>query len=200
MIASTFTKRLSLAYNENVYNKIKELSLTGQYTFIMVLHPKLPSEIKTKWQQLNNENFTFYNTTNLINLFKSSNILFSDTTSAIQEYLLQQKPVVTFNHTFNHNYLINIENVQDIETAFTKALNPASNLLENINSFVNELHPYRDGNSSVRVIDASIFQLLKNKKHLKNKPLNIIRKYKIRRRLKYFTFKSFNKPFTKAQG
>jgi len=199
MIASTFTKRLSLAYNENVYNKIKELSLTGQYTFIMVLHPKLPNEIKTKWQQLNNDNFTFYNTTNLINLFKSSNILFSDTTSAIQEYLLQQKPVVTFNHTFNHNYLINIENVQDIETAFTKALTPSSNLLENINSFINELHPYRDGNSSARVIDASIFQLLKNKNHLKHKPLNLIRKYKIRRRLKYFTFKSFNKPFTKAK-
>ena len=91
MIASTFTERLSLAYNNDVFEEIKRLSSTKTFNFIMVLHPKLPNEIKDKWKSLNNDNFKFHNTTDLIPLFKEADIMFADTTSAIQEFLLQKK-------------------------------------------------------------------------------------------------------------
>ncbi|WP_304143179.1 CDP-glycerol glycerophosphotransferase family protein [Mesoflavibacter zeaxanthinifaciens] len=197
LIASTFTERLSLAYRDDVFDKIKELSLGNNFIFKMVLHPKIPKEIKEKWNRLDNDNFKFYDTTNLIPLFKESDILFADTTSAIQEYLLQLKPVVTFNHTFNHDYLINTTNVDKIEEAFFKALKYPNELTENIIKFVNTLHPYFDGKSSERIINASIFQLTRDKSYLKNKPLNLIRKLKMRKRLGYFTLKSYNKPYTK---
>lgn len=196
MIASTFTKRLSLAYNDHVFEEIKKLSKKGDYQFLMVLHPKLPEDIKTKWQTLSGENFTYFDTTDLIPLFKTSDIMFADTTSAIQEFLLQKKPVVTFNHTFEHNYLINIKDSYLIEDAFRKALTHPKQLMEDINVFINQLHPYFDGKSSKRVIDATINFLHKDKSYLKSKPLNLIRKYKIRKQLNYFTFKSYNKPFT----
>ena len=196
MIASTFTERLSLAYNDSVFNEIKRLSNTSNYNFIMVLHPKLSNKIKDKWQTLNSENFTYYNTTDLIPLFKQADIMFADTTSAIQEFLLQKKSVVTFNHTFNHNYLLNITDADKIESTFNEALTYPAELIKNINSFIKDLHPYHDGNSSKRIIDASITTLHKDKSHLKRKPLNLIRKYKMRKRLNYFTLKSYNKPFT----
>jgi CDP-glycerol glycerophosphotransferase (TagB/SpsB family) len=196
MIASTFTKRLSLALQDEVYNEIKRLSNTDEYKFIMVLHPKLPNAIKEKWKLLENKNFTYYNTTDLIPLFKASDIMFADTTSAIQEFLLQQKPVVTYNHTFNHNYLINITSAEAIETAFTQALNPSLNLTKSIEAFIEQLHPYFDGESSKRVVDACLTFLHKDKRYLKKKPLNLIRKYKIRKRLGYFTFKSYSKAYT----
>ena len=196
MIASTFTKRLSLAVQDDVFNEIKRLSNTGKYKFIMVLHPKLPNAIKAKWKSLENKNFTYYNTTDLIPLFKNSDIMFADTTSAIQEFLLQQKPVVTYNHTFNHNYLINITTPNAIENAFTQALHPSLNLTKNIEAFIEQLHPYFDGKSSERVIDACVTFLHKDKRYLKKKPLNLIRKYKIRKRLGYFTFKSYSKAYT----
>lgn len=197
LIASTFTARLSLAYNTDVFNKIKELSLSGKYYFIMVLHPKIPIEIVNKWKTLNGEYFTFYETTNLIPLFQKSNILFADTTSAIQEFLLQKKPVVTFNHTFKHNYLIDVNKVSNIENAFKEALLNPKELIKNIKLFINDLHPYTDGKSSTRIINTTIDFLKKDKTYLKPKPLNLIRKYKIRKRLGFFTLKSFNKPFTK---
>ncbi|TJY32861.1 UDP-N-acetylglucosamine 2-epimerase [Pontimicrobium aquaticum] len=196
MVASTFTERLSLAYNNNVFNEIKKLSKSGKYNFLMVLHPKLPQEIKQKWEELNNKNFTYFNTTNLIPLFKQADIMFADTTSAIQEFLLQKKPVVTFKHTIKHNYLIDINNAEEIENAFTKALSNPKKLIYNIEKYINNLHPYFDGKSSQRIIDATLNCLQKNRKHLKNKPLNLIRKYKMRKRLKHFTFKSYNKPYT----
>ncbi|WMI67838.1 CDP-glycerol glycerophosphotransferase family protein [Mangrovimonas sp. YM274] len=196
MIASTFTERLSLAHRNDVYLKIQELSETGNYQFYMVLHPKLPQDIKLKWQKLVGENFVYYNTTDLIPIFKKSDILFADTTSAIQEFLLQGKPVVTFNHTFDHDYLINIKDANSIDSGFQNALTYPPSLIENISKFINQLHPYFDGQSSKRVVDATIEFLQRDKHYLKNKPLNLIRKYKLRKQLNYFTFKSYNKPYT----
>ena len=196
MIASTFSKRLSLAFNNQVFEEIKKLSKNGSFNFIMVLHPKLPNEIKEKWSQLNGKYFTYYNTTDLIPLFKKSDIMFADTTSAVQEFLVQKKPVVTFNHTFNHNYLINITTAEAIESSLKKAQSYPKEIMDNINKFISKLHPYFDGKSSERVISATIDFLHKDKSYLKRKPINLIRKYKIRKRLNYFTFKGFNKPFT----
>lgn len=196
MVASTFTERLSLAYNDDVYNEIKKLSEAGIFNFLMVLHPKLPPPIIDKWKTIKNENFTFFDTTDLAPLFKQADIMFADTTSAIQEFLLQKKPVVTFNHTFNHNYLIHVNKVENLESAFKEALAYPEELLKNIDKFILDLHPYFDGKSSKRVIDSAIFTLQKDKSHLKNKPLNLIRKYKMRKRLNYFTLTSYNKPYT----
>ena len=196
MIASTFTERLSLAYNDAVFNEIKRLSNANNYKFIMVLHPKLPTHIIKKWQSLTNENFTFFDTTDLTPLFFKADILFADTTSAIQEFVLQKKPVVTFKHKVHEDFLVNIEDANAIESAFKTALNPSEELLHKIQSYINNLHPYNDGKSSKRVIDACISFLHKDKSYLKNKPLNLLRKYKIRKRLGYFTLKSFDKHYT----
>ncbi|WP_026755790.1 CDP-glycerol glycerophosphotransferase family protein [Sediminibacter sp. Hel_I_10] len=196
MIASTFTKRLSLAYRDDVFLEIERLSKSDTFKFIMVLHPKLPDDIKLKWKSLDSNNFSYFDTTDLVPLFKKADLLFADTTSAIQEFLIQKKPVVTFNHTFDHDYLINVTTAQAIETAFEEALSYPEDLIANISTFVNQLHPYFDGKSSARVIDTCIAFLHQEKSHLKNKPLNLIRKYKIRKRLGYFTLKSYNTPFT----
>ena len=196
MIASTFTERLSLAHNNSVFNKIKELSQSGRYNFLMVLHPKIPKELVEKWSGLNGNHFSFYDTTDLIPLFKKADIMFADTTSAIQEFLLQKKPVVSFNHTFKHKYLIHVDNASYIEDAFIEALKYPDELQKNIVSFINDLHPYFDGKSSKRIIDASIQFLHRDKSHLKSKPLNLMRKFKMRKRLNYYTLKSYNKPFT----
>ena len=69
-------------------------------------------------------------------------------------------------------------------------------IIESMHTYNQELHPYFDGKSSERVIDASISFLHKNKSYLKKKPINLMRKYKLRKQLNYFTFKSFNKPYT----
>ncbi|SDB20596.1 CDP-Glycerol:Poly(glycerophosphate) glycerophosphotransferase [Flavobacteriaceae bacterium MAR_2010_188] len=196
LISSTFTVKVSMAYNDSVFNEIKRLSNTGKYDFLMVLHPKIYIETREKWKSLNNENFNFYDTTDLVPLFKKSDIMFSDNTSAIQEFLLQAKPVVVFNHTVNNDYLIHVHESQNIENAFKTALEYPENVISKTKEFISNLHPYFDGKSSKRVIDASIAQLHKDKSHLKNKPLNLIRKFKIRKRLKFFTTNTYDKPLT----
>jgi len=195
-MASTFTERLSLAYDNEVFEEIKKLSKTGTYKFLMVLHPKIPTEIVNKWKALENKYFTFYDTTDLIPLFIKSDIMFADTTSAIQEFLLQKKPVVTFKHFLEKDYLIQIEEADKIEKSFELALTYPEELINKIEKYVLNLHPYFDGKSSERIVNASIDFLHKNKSYLKPKPLNLVRKLKMRMHLDYYTLTSHNKPFT----
>lgn len=195
-VASTFTERLSLALNTEVFKEIKRLSETGRFRFKMVLHPKISADIIDMWKSIRNSNFEYFETRDLIPIMKTSDIMLSDTTSAIQEYLLLGRPVVAINHTFNHDYLINIRTAGEIENALSHGLQYPEDLISSIQSFLKELHPYSDGKSSARIIDASLSFLHQDKTHLKAKPLNLMRKYKMRERLNYFTLKSFNKPYT----
>ncbi len=195
-VASTFSKRLSLAYNDDVHAEIAQLAVSKKYQFLMVLHPKLPKEIKEKWIQLEGDYFTYYDTTDLIPLMKKADMMFSDTTSAIQEFGLQDKPIVTFNHFVPKPYLINVTEANAIEVAFQKALSYPKEILELLTTYNKQLHPYQDGNSSKRVIEACIEFLHRDKSYLIKKPLNLVRRYQIRKHLNHFTFKSFRKPFT----
>jgi len=184
LISSTFTDRLSLAKNELVFNEIKRLSKLSKWSFISILHPKMEKPIIDKFKSLENENFNFYDTTDLIPLFKKADIMLADTTSAITEFVLQKKPVVTINNNKPKSYMINITDAKEIEKAIEYALTKPDKIKNSLMSFISKTHPYNDGKSSKRVIDACL-NFLKTKK-IKRKPLNLIRKYKIRKKLKYY--------------
>lgn len=183
MISSTFTTRLSLAKNEAIVNEIKRLSCLGKWYFISVLHPKMENEVVEKFKAMQHEYFTFYDTTELIPLFKRADVMLSDTTSAIVEFVLQKKPVVTIHNNEPEAYMINIERSSEIENALQMALSKPNELMHAIDCFIARTHPYHDGKSSARVIDASL-KILGN--GTKRKPLNLLRRFKIRQKLKYW--------------
>ena len=59
---------------------------------------------------------------------------------------------------------------------------------KNVSDYIQQLHPYRDGNSSARVLEA-VEQVLQG--HLttaKKKPLNLLRNFKLRKKLNYWKF------------
>ena len=196
LISSTFSKKLSLAYNDEVIDEIKRISEIGNWEFKVVLHPKIPPERVQKFKDIQSENLTYYDTTDLIPLFRESDVLFADSTSVVTEFLLQEKPVVTFRNTQPGPHLINITEVADIEKALEDALDPDVSLLEEIQEFNANMHPYKDGKSSERLIDASIKFLHADKSHLKPKPLNLIRKRKVRNNLAFYPLKTYRKPPT----
>jgi CDP-glycerol glycerophosphotransferase (TagB/SpsB family) len=196
LISSTFTEKLSLAHNQEIYAEIQRLIQTKQFNFMLILHPKMAPHIVNKWQKLNCKNFSYYDTTDLNPLFKKADILLADTTSAIQEFILQRKPAIAFDNKNNHNYLININQVEQLEKALKLDVANLDNIYHNMDQFIQQLHPYKDGKSSLRVIDACIKFLHEDKQDLKNKPYNWNRKLNVRKKLKYFTFTTYSRPFT----
>jgi len=184
MISSTFTSRLSLAKNESVVQEIERLSKLGKYHFMAILHPKMEQHVVEQFRGLEGEHFTFYDTTDIIPLFRQADIMLSDTTSAITEFVLQKKPVVTINNNQPQAYMINITDAKEIEGALDLALSHPKEIMQALEEFIQFTHPYQDGKSSSRVIDACV-DFIQNKTP-KRKPLNLIRRWKIRKKLGYF--------------
>jgi len=184
MISSTFTTRLSLAKNREAVAEIARISKLGKWDFIAVLHPKMEQEVVEVFRQMQHAHFTFYDTTDLIPLYKKADVMLSDTTSAITEFALQKKMVVTLNNNQPQPYMINIHRADKIEEAIEEALDRPAEKVKALESFIAQTHPYDDGKSSARVIDAVKIRIEEGK--IRRKPLNLIRRFKIRKKLGYW--------------
>jgi CDP-glycerol glycerophosphotransferase (TagB/SpsB family) len=196
LVSSTFTPKLSLAHSDAFIAELKRLMELDNYDWMITMHPLMDRDCADKFRALENTNVKFKDTTDLIPLFKQADLMIADTTSAIAEFLLQEKPVVTFNNNKPDNHLIDIHEPEQLETAIQKGLARPAELMSYIKQFIAKTHPYNDGQSSARVIDACVNFLRKDKQHLKSKPFNLLRKLQIRKKYKFFSFRSYTKPIT----
>lgn len=186
LVSSTFSPKYSWTYNEAVIKELERISKTGKYKFLVILHPKMAADRVEKIKAIQNSDFEYIATTDIIPLFRRADIMFSDTTSAITEFMLQHKAVVTFKNNKPAPHLIDIHSASMIEAALEEAFNPKSSLRNAIKDYVNITHPYFDGKSSERVISTCIEVLHGDKSKIKKKPLNLLRKFQIRKKLNYF--------------
>lgn len=184
LFASTFTPRLSAAMP--LLSTIKRLSATGRWQWFVNLHPKMDEEIVAKYRSLNGNNLTLVTTDNIIPLLHQADIMVSDTSSIIDEFCLQQKPAVTFRHRIPRSHLINISDPKQLESAIEEALTQPKKLMAEIHRYADKIHPYRDGRSSYRVLEATDRLVEDGVDRLSPKPLNLVRRLKIRKALGYY--------------
>lgn len=187
-IASTFTKSMSLAHNIDVFTEIKRLIKLNKWDWLITLHPKMDTEVVERFKLLALENNVKYiPALDNLEVLKEADVMFSDTSSILIEFIVQKKPVVTFNNKNPKNHIINVTKVGDIENSIELALKRPKEIMVEIDKYIDYIHPYSDGKSSERVINA-VENFIKNDefKKLKSKPLNLIRKFKIRKKLDYF--------------
>lgn len=181
---STFSPSWSAA--ETLYPEVKRLSQTGEWKWIVTLHPKMNPATRAKFKALENENLTFSEVDNILDLFADADLMCSDTSSALSEFLLTHKPVVTFNNRRPGPQLININSADEFEPAIRKALTRPADLLMEIRSYGESIHPARDGKSADRILDAIDKFIARGEKNMKEKPWNLWRKLKIRKALRYW--------------
>jgi len=181
---STFSPSWSAA--EILYDEVKRLSQTRDWQWIVTLHPKMNPETIKKYRALESKNLHFAENDNILELFSEADVMCSDTSSALSEFLLTGKPVVTFKNRRPGPQLIDIDNPADFEPAIVKALARPAELMAAINSFANQIHPWRDGRSALRILEAIDKFIAQGGKNPKRKPLNLWRKLKLRKTLGYW--------------
>ena len=184
LMCSTFSRNLTCA--PHLYEQIKKLSSTNKWRWIVQFHPKMPLNIVEMYKALQNDNLIFIETDNVLPLLKQADVMLCDTSSVLLMFLLQQKPVVTYKNVNPEPYLIDFSNVNELEQHITHALEYPPELMNNIKHKAKSIHPYYDGKSSDRILDA-VENELKGLNDLKSKkPFNLIRNIKARYRLKYW--------------
>ena len=181
---STFSPSWSAA--ETLHDEVKRLSRDGRWRWIVTFHPKMNADTVARFKALQNEHLRFAENDNILELFPQVDMMCSDTSSALNEFLLTGKPVVTFNNRRPGPQLIDIHDAADFEPAIERALSRPPELMAAIRDYGQAIHPYHDGRSSERVLDAVEAFIAAGGRNRRRKPANFWRKLKIRRRIGYW--------------
>lgn len=184
LYAPTFSKNLTSA--EACFDEISRLAKVKDWFWLIKFHPLMDKEWVEKYRKLEEGNVNLVENHSVLPLLRRADVMLSDTSSVVGEFLLQGKPVVTFNNSQPESSLINILDAHELEAAIEKGLAAPKELMSAIDESNAKLHPYNDGQSSARLLDAVDEILNTGLRPRKKRPLNVFRNYKIRKNLKYW--------------
>jgi len=185
LFGSTFTERLSAA--PHLYDSIAADIAAGDRYWLLTLHPKCAPELFERYRALAGANACFIEPEQLMAAQRAADVLVSDTSSIVSEFIVQHKPVVTFRNRVPQPHMLDFDDPQRLPDMLARALSPEPALLAEITRYADSIHPYRDGRSSERVIAATEDFIAGRLGKPGRKPLGAIwRGLQIRRELGYW--------------
>lgn len=185
MFGSTFTERLSAA--PLLLEAISAEIARGDHYWLLTLHPKCAPELFARYRALAGANAVFVEPEQLMPAQRAADVLLSDTSSIVSEFVVQHKPVVTFRNRAPKPHMIDFDVADALPRMLEKALAPDEALMDAITSYADAIHPYRDGRSSGRVIAATESFIEGPMAKLKSRPWAArVRNLQIRQQLGYW--------------
>lgn len=186
LYAPTFSPKLTST--QALYPYIKELSEQRDWQWLIKLHPKATQAEVELYKTLVGDRVKFIETGDIIPLLQAADVILSDTSSVLAEFALQQKVVVALNNRRPEDWMLNFTKADELQEKIEAALARPDSLMAKISAHSQAIHPQNDGHSSERVLAAINRLVDKGAGHLKAKPLNIIRRLKMRKKLNYWRF------------
>lgn len=184
LYASTFTESITSA--RILRDTIAASAQRGDWQWLVTLHPKMAPEVIESYRALEGPHLRFQMTDDILELYAQADVLLSDTSSVVPEFLTQHKPVVTFRNRKPGPQLLDVQSEAEVVPALQRALERPEPLMSAIREYADRIHPYRDGKSSERVLAATDRSIRAGRDGLKRKPLNLWRRLQARQRLGYW--------------
>lgn len=135
--------------------EFKKLAINKDYLIIIKFHDLTKLEVIERYKEIasNTSNIVISEEPSISKLLYIGNLLISDTSSVVYEFLLLDKPVLTFKSKAENIIWDNINEYKNLKQ------HVESNLSEDLfkkerQKIIAVYHPYNDGNSSLRMIDA----------------------------------------------
>jgi len=177
LYAPTFSPKLTSA--PYLIEPIKELAKDKELLILIKFHPLMSAQWVRKYQLIASEtsNIVFQEEKNIVKFLSIADLMISDTSSAIYEFLLLDKPVVTFNNISENILWENSVKYKELPQLVKISLQNDSFKKER-SEIRNQFHPYQDGKSSLRMVEATENFIQKNAVPLYRK-LSITRTLKI---------------------
>lgn len=135
--------------------------------FIQQIQGKLPDHIRI----ISDNDITPY--------LHIADLMISDTSSVVYEFMALDKPVITFNTSLRKDKGIDIQSADQLRPAIDRALNMPSEHHENRVRHLNEVNPYLNGEITNNIFIALKQIIINNELKGKKKPLNLFRKIRI---------------------
>ncbi|NID16500.1 CDP-glycerol glycerophosphotransferase family protein [Luteibacter yeojuensis] len=176
MYASTFSHRLSSA--PAMLEPLRAMIARGDRQWLLTLHPKCDGELFDAYRGLQAPNARFYTSDRLMDMERAADVLVCDTSSVVHEFAVMGKPVVTVANRVPQPFMLDVASPTDVDAAIDRALSHPPELMAAIRAHGDDIHPYRDGHSSERVLDAAEAFQRGEFGVLKRKPLNLVRRFR----------------------
>ncbi|MDP3312519.1 CDP-glycerol glycerophosphotransferase family protein [Lutibacter sp.] len=161
LYAPTFSPKLTSA--SFLIDEFKKLANNKDYLILVKFHDLMSNPLIEAYKKLANEtqNIIFEKERNIIKFLLMADILISDTSSVVYEFLLLDKPVITFKSSSENIAWDNATNYINL------TLKIEDNLTNDVfksqrATIVQEYHPYYDGNSTLRMVEAVSNFIAKN--------------------------------------
>lgn len=185
LFGSTFTERLSAA--PHLYEAIAADIARGERYWLLTLHPKCSQTLFDRYRALAGDNACFIEPEQVMAAQRAADVLVSDTSSIVSEFLVQHKPVVTFRNRVPEDYMLDFDAPAQLPALLDRALAREPAHMARIGAYADSIHPWRDGQSSQRVIAASEALLAGDLGPLARKPASAwLRRLQIRKDLGYW--------------
>ena len=184
ILTSTFSRKLTCA--PYLLDEVKRLVAMDTMDWMVQFHPKMCADTVADYKAIVAKNYHFIETSDVMPFLKLADVMVCDTSSILQEFLQLERPVVAFRNRNPGPWLINIQRAEELGGALAQALSPSASLLGNIRQYNSELHPFRDGLSSQRVLQAIDDFAQCDRSIIRRKPANPIRRFKMRRELSFW--------------
>ncbi len=190
LYSSTFTR--SITSTTILAPHIERMVASGEWNWIFMFHPKLDNpEILERYRIIAERygNAEFATSSFDMEAMERAEIMLCDTSSIIMEFMMLDKPVVTFRNTRPGRHLIDVTSIEELQPALQEAMYRPMPLMRNIAEYISQYESNIDGKASERVL-AAVDDFIEKRNSgaikLKSKPLNLIRKFKARKKLNFW--------------
>lgn len=181
--ASTFSEKTCSV--PVLAEEVEALIQTRSWYWLLTTHPKTDAQYRRQLQAIaaRHDNAAYVSSHSLMPMLKAGAVMVCDTSSIVFEFLLQRRPVVTFRNHLAGPHLLDIQQPAELGPAVERALQRPDELMQAIADYGDYLHPYRDGCSAARCLDA-VEAHIREFVPTAKKPVNLVRKMKLRRKIR----------------
>ncbi|MFC4720904.1 CDP-glycerol glycerophosphotransferase family protein [Geojedonia litorea] len=153
LYAPTFSPKLTSA--PFLLEELRHLAKNEDYLILLKFHPLMDQQWVEAYKTLadQTQNIIFETEKNIIKFLLMADLLISDTSSVIYEFLLLDKPVVSFKNISGHIHWEDSLDYNELIPLVEKNLNEDPFAAKR-NYIFEQFHPYNDGKSAERMVEA----------------------------------------------
>ena len=179
LYAPTFSPKYKSA--DDLFSSIQESQFLG-HEWVVKFHDLEKNATVERYRTLNSDLFKIIQDKDILPWMTAADLLITDTSSVAYEFLLLDRPVITYQASARLEKGIDITEPEHLIGAITRSIEDPGEYIESRKDVLSDIHPYSDGQSSQRLI-GTIDKILQSDEldWLQPKPRNWIRKKQIRK-------------------